>query len=222
MVSEEGALKQLAVVDGTWTKVDTHLPLSATSISGANTVEGFPNCSPSRTESSSTSSETPQGGPRRGTCYYFTGTVSAVRMPGDQLQAMIQQSGYLYHVYPAQGGLWNVTDTRLVVGDRVDAVYVEGPTPEAVTVIDGQVYRITRTEFTWEAQPTGLPASSSVTAGTKAADGPLDLSAEPQAIGLSRVVNGVWTRYLYGVVLGTRALRRRHHRRRRHSPHPIG
>ncbi len=200
MVSEEGALKQLAVVDGTWTKVDTHLPLSATSISGANTGKGFPELLAVEDGKLFHIVGDASGWTKTWTGHYFTGTVSAVRMPGDQLQAMIQQSGYLYHVYPAQGGLWNVTDTRLVVGDRVDAVYVEGPTPEAVTVIDGQVYRITRTEFTWEAQPTGLPASSSVTAGYEGGGWPLAISAEPQAIGLSRVVNGVWTRYLYGVL----------------------
>ena len=200
MVSEGGTLKQLAVVDGTWTKVDTHLPLNATSISGVNTGKGFPEMLAVEDGKLFHVVGDAAGWTKTWTGHHFTGTVSAVRMPGDQLQAMIQQSGYLYHLYPAQGGLWNVTDTRLVVGDRVDAVYVDGPTPEAMTVIDGEVYRITRSEYTWEAQPTGLPASGSVTAGYHGGGWPVAISAEPQAIGLSRVVNGVWTRYLYGVL----------------------
>lgn len=200
MLSEGGTLKQLAVVDGTWTTVDTHLPLNATSISGVNTGRGFPELLAVEDGKLFHIVGDTAGWTKTWTGHYFTGTVSAVRMPGDQLQAMIQQSGYLYHLYPAQGGLWNVTDTRLMVGDRVDAVYIDGSTPEAMTVIDGEVYRISRSEYTWEAQPTGLPASGSVTAGYQGGGWPVAISAEPQSIGLSRVVNGVWTRYLYGVL----------------------
>src|SRR5690606_13197985 len=88
------------------------------------------------------------------TGHYFSGTVSAVRMPGDQLHALLQQSGYLYHLSPAQGGLWNIADTRLSVNGQVDAVYVDGPAPDAMTVIDGEISRISREGRTWHARST--------------------------------------------------------------------
>ncbi len=121
-------------------------------------------------------------------------------MPDGTVHAILQQSGYLYYLHPAQGGLWDVTDTGLRAGDRVDAVLGETGTPEAMTVIDGEVHRITLVDGVWQSQRTGLPASGSVAAVYAGGGWPIAISAEPHAVGVSRVTNGVWTRYLYGVL----------------------
>lgn len=42
MLSAGGTLKRIAVVDGVWAKIDTLLPLNATSVSGVDTGTGFP------------------------------------------------------------------------------------------------------------------------------------------------------------------------------------
>lgn len=199
MVSEGGTLKQLAVINGVWTEVDTQLPLIATSIAGANTGGVFPELFAVEDGKLFHIVGDASGWTKTWTGHYFSGTVSAVRMPGDQLHGMLQQAGYLYHLYPAQGGLWNVTDTRLSVGDQVDAVYVSGPAPDVMAVIDGQVQRITRGELTWDVAPSGLMASGSLAAVYQGGGWPIAMTTEPGAIGMTHVVDRMWTRYTYGL-----------------------
>lgn len=200
MLSEAGTLKRIAVVGGVWTKIDTLLPLNATSISGVVTDTGPPELLAVEDGKlfhivSDTGKWT-----KTWTGHNFSGTVSAVRLPGGQLHALLQQAGHLYHLSPAQGGLWNITDARLEVGEQVDAVYVGGSTPDAMAVIDGQVYRIARGELGWTAEPTGLLASGPVAAVSEDGRWPIAMTVEPGGIGVTRVVNQFWTRYRYGVV----------------------
>lgn len=200
LVSAGGTLRQLAVVAGAWTDVDTHLPLEATSLSAVDSVTGFPEAFAVEAGRLVHITGSATGWTKTWTGHVFSGTVSAIRMPDGTVHAMLQQSGYLYYLRPAQGGRWDVVDTGLRVGDRVDAVAGASGAPDAMTVLDGQVHRITLAGGTWLSEPTGLPASGSVTALADANGWPLAISAEPSALGVSRVVQGVWTRYLYGVL----------------------
>ncbi|WP_194409933.1 M23 family metallopeptidase [Microbacterium cremeum] len=197
MVSEGGMLNQIAVVDGEWTKTPTGLALDATSISGADTGTGSPELFAVEDGKLLHIVRDATGWTKTWTGHDFSGTVSAVALPGNRLHAMLQQSGYLYHLTPAEGGLWNVSDTRLEVGAQVDAVYVDGPAPEAMTAIDGEVIRITRGDVAWDAQSTGLSATGPLTAAYEGGGWPLALTAEDGVLGVTRVTDRVWTRFAY-------------------------
>ncbi|MCC2032597.1 M23 family metallopeptidase [Microbacterium allomyrinae] len=201
MVSEEGMLRRISVVDGSWTKVDTGLALNATSISGVDAGTGFPELLAVEDGRLLHIEHGPAGWTKTWTGHYFTGTVSAVRLPGGELHAMLQQAGYLYHLSPAAGGSWNIADTRLEVGEQVDAAYVDGPAPEAMAVIDGEVQRITWDGIAWVKAPTGLPASGSIAAVYQGGGWPVAVSAESGVIGVTRVVQRVWQRHTYGVAV---------------------
>ncbi|WP_164861784.1 M23 family metallopeptidase, partial [Microbacterium sp. CPCC 204701] len=197
MVSEHGMLNQIAVVDGAWTKTPTGLALDATSISGADTGTGYPELFAVEGGKLFHIARGDAGWVKTWTGHEFSGTVSTVALPGGRLHAMLQQAGYLYHLAPAEGGLWNISDTRLEVGAHVDAVYVDGPAPEAMTAIDGEVFRITRGEVAWDAQSTGLSATGPLAAAYAGGGWPLALSAEDGVLGVTRVTDRVWTRYAY-------------------------
>jgi len=201
MASEGGKLKQLAMVDGLWTKTDTQLPLNATSLSGADTGTGSPELLAVEEGKLFHIVGDASGWTKTWTGHYFSGTVSAARLPGNQLHAMLQQSGYLYYLSPAQGGLWNVADTRLKVGELVDAAYVGGAAPDAITVVDGQIQHIARVDRRWVMRSTGLPASASIAAVYQGGSWPVALTAETNAIGLTRVVDGIWMRNVYDVTV---------------------
>lgn len=198
MVSEGGTLKQLAVVDGAWTEIDTLLPLDATSLAGADTGTGFPELfAVEGGKLFHIVHDEVAGWTKTWTGHSTTGTVSAVRMPGDRLHGMLQQAGHLYHLFPAEGGLWNVSDTGQRVGTQFDAVYVGGRAPEVMTVLDAQVQRVVRGETAWGVATTGLPATGSLTAVQADAGWPVSLTAEPDGIDMTTVVGGMWTRYRY-------------------------
>lgn len=200
-VSDAGRLLQVSVTGGAWTAVDTGLALAATSISAANTGTTHPELLAVEDGKLVHVAHDGSAWTKTWTGHEFSGTVSAVAIPGGGLHGMLQQAGYLYHLSPAQGGLWNITDTRLEAGVQVDAVYVDGPAPEAMTVVDGEVHRITRGEIGWDAVATGLPASGPLAATYEGAGWPLAVSAEPGALGVTRVVDRVWTRYAYDLTV---------------------
>lgn len=194
LTSENGRLQQISGVDGSWTKADTGVDLDATSLSGVSA--GGTSLELLAVEDGKLYHLAGDAGQwtKTWTGHYFSGSVSAVRMPGGGLHALLEQAGYLYHLRPAQAGLWDVIDTRVAVGPQVDAVHVGGSMPEAMTVIDGLLYRITRGELTWKALPTGLPASGTLATVDEGAGWPTAISAGPDAVGVARVVDGVWTR----------------------------
>lgn len=197
MVSENGMLYQIAVEGGAWTKTPTGLALDATSISGADTGTGFPELFAVEGGKLFHIAREASGWTKTWTGHDFSGTVSAVSLPGGRLHAMLQQAGYLYHLSPAEGGLWNIVDTRLEVGPRLDAVYVDGSAPEAMTAIEGEVFRITLGDVSWEAQSTGLTATGPLTAAYEGGGWPVALSAEEGVLGVTRVTDRVWTRFAY-------------------------
>lgn len=196
-VSEGGTLKRIAVVDGAWTTTDTGLALDATSLSGVDAGAGDAELFAVEDGKLFHITAAADGWTKTWTGHDFSGTVSAVRLPDGSLHAMLQQAGYLYHLSPAQGGLWNIEDTRREVGPDVDAVYVDGAAPEAMAVIDGAITRITRGELTWDVTPTGLPASGPLAAAYPGGGWPVAMSAESGAVTVSRVTNRVWAQYAY-------------------------
>lgn len=199
MVSEGGVLKQLAAEDGVWTKTDTGVALTATSLSAVDTGSGFPEVLAVEEGKLFHIVGSDEGWTKTWTGHNLSGTVSAVRMPGDRLHALLEQSGYLYHLSPAEGGLWNISDTGLEVGEQMDAVYVGGDAPEAMTVFGGEAHRIIWDGLTWHTQSTGLSASGSLAAVYQDGGWPSVISAESDEIGLMRVADRLWTRYAYSV-----------------------
>lgn len=199
MVSEHGMLSRIAVVDGAWTKTPTGLALEATSVSGADTGGAYPELFAVEAGKLFHIVHDGAGWTKTWTGHEFSGTVSAVAVQGSGLHAMLQQAGYLYHLSPAEGGLWNITDTRLEGGAHTDAVYLDGSAPEAMTAIDGEVFRITRGDVAWEAQSTGLSAAGPLAAAYEGGGWPVALSAEDGVLGVTRVTDRVWTRFAYDV-----------------------
>lgn len=199
MVSEHGTLSELAVIDGQWTKTPTGLALDATSMSGADVGGGRPELFAVEGGKLFHLVRDEAGWTKTWTGHDFSGTVSAVALPDGRLHAMLQQAGYLYHLAPAEGGRWDIVDTRLEAGAHVDAVYIDGPAPEAMTAIDGELFRITRGKVAWEARSTGLTAAGALTAAYEGGGWPVALSAEDGVLGVTRVTDRVWTRYAYDV-----------------------
>ncbi len=93
MVSAGGTLHQMAVVAGTWTDVDTHLPLDATSISAVDSGTGFAELFAVEGGRLFHITGDAAGWTKTWTGHFFSGTVSAVRMPDGTVHAILQQSG---------------------------------------------------------------------------------------------------------------------------------
>ena len=194
LVCDSGTLRVISGTGGTWTTSDTGLALDATSISGVSAGGDAVELLAVENGRLLHITGGPGGWTKTWTGHYFSGTVSAVRLPGGELHALMQQAGYLYHLQPADGGLWNVTDTGLTVGGQIDAAYVGGSAPEAMTIIDGRTYRVTLGGSGWRLLPTGLPASGALAAVAAGSQWPVGVTSDGHGIGVGRVVDRVWTR----------------------------
>lgn len=194
LVCENGTLHVISGTGGSWTTTDTGLALDATSLSGVSAGGAAVELLAVENGRLVHITGGPGGWTKTSTGHDFSGTVSAVRMPGGGLQALMQQAGYLYHLQPADGGLWNVADTGLSVGSQVDAAYVGGPAPEAMTIVDGRTYRIALGGSGWRMLPTGLPASGALAAVADGSPWPVAVTSDGHGIGVGRVVDRVWAR----------------------------
>lgn len=206
MVSEGGTLAHIVRTGEVWTQTDTGLPLDATSIAGADTGNGFPELLAVEDGRLFHIVHGPAGWTKTWTGHRFSGTVSAVALPGGRLHGLLEQAGYLYYLAPADDGRWNIVDTGLEVGASVDAVYIDGPVPEGMTDIGGELHRILWDGLTWHTQPTGLPAGSPLAAVHQAGGWPSAISLGGDGLGLAEVVDGVWTRYTWNVPEPTDAM----------------
>lgn len=194
--SEGGTLRRLAALGGVWSEIDTGLPLTATSISGASRSDGGVDLFAVEDGRLFHLAGDASGWTKTWTGHEFSGDVHAVRLPGGELHAMLAQSGYLYHLSPAAGGLWNVADTRLRVGDEFDAVYVTGAAPDVMTIIDGEITRIVASGPGWTAVPTGLTASGRIAAVSDGSAWPAALSADGDGLARTRVADGWWRQWV--------------------------
>ena len=198
-ISEHGTLTSVAVIDSAWAKTDTGVPLSATSMSGGVGATGLVEIFAIEDGKLYHLADTGAGWVKTWTGHLFTGTVSAVALPDGRMHAMLQQSGYVYHLSPAQSGLWNINDTGLRVDGAVDAVYLAGAYPDAVALSDGMIVRLTRGEVTWESRPTGLTGYEALAAIADDAGWPVVFSSQPGEVSVSRVVERLWRGFVHPV-----------------------
>lgn len=161
---EGGTLRHLEPTPSGWKKHDSGFALDATSLSAVNVGQAWPHI---------LAIENNQlyhvyadaAGWHKGPTNITVGDdarVSAVLLPGNDLQAGIADNGRLYHVTTSNG--WQKWDTSAPCGPELKATYHSGTHPTVSTILNGQVYQIYGAPGAWSAQPTGQQASGWMTA----------------------------------------------------------
>lgn len=190
-----GHMQLVGVSGGAWTRMDSGLALSATSLSALNVGQSFPHVFAVENGVLQHISVNSAGWQKQSTGVSVPGKISGVVLPGNNVQLVANVGGIMHHITTHSG--WEIGNSGIPIGSEFKAVNIGGQL-QIVTVLNGIIHLIWPGAG-WQLQSTGLPASGSLTAVDMGGGYPTIIANEGWNITVTSVSNGGWVRQAMGV-----------------------
>ncbi|MFF3025946.1 M23 family metallopeptidase [Microbacterium sp. NPDC057944] len=192
-----GHLRYVGVMGGAWTQMDSGLPLDAYSISALNVGQSFPHIFAVENSVLYHIYADGTGWHKASTGLTVPGKISAVLLPGGNVQIVANIGGYMHHITTHNG--WEIGNSGIPIGDEFKAVNVGGML-QIVTLLNGVVHLIWPGAG-WQLQSTGIGTSGSLTAVDMGGGYPTVITNEGWSVCVTSVSGGGWVRQSTGVAV---------------------
>lgn len=192
-----GHLRYVGVMGGAWTQMDSGLPLDAYSISALNVGQSFPHIFAVENSVLYHIYADGTGWHKASTGLTVPGKISAVLLPGGNVQIVANIGGYMHHITTHNG--WEIGNSGIPIGDEFKAVNVGGML-QIVTLLNGVVHLIWPGAG-WQLQSTGVGTSGSLTAVDMGGGYPTVITNEGWSVCVTSVSGGGWVRQSTGVAV---------------------
>jgi hypothetical protein len=189
-----GSLRYVGVSGGAWTQMDSGVPLNASSLSAVNVGQPLPHIYAVENSKLYHIYADSSGWHKASTGLTVPGKISAVVLPGNNVQIVANISGVMHHITSHSG--WQIGNSGVPIGSEFKAVNVGGSL-QIATLLNGVVHLIWPGSG-WQLQSTGIGTSGSLTAVDMGGGFPTVITNEGWSVCVISVSGGAWQRQSTG------------------------
>lgn len=189
-----GTLRYVGVSGGAWTQMDSGLPLNASSLSAVNVGQSHPHIYAVENSTLYHIYADANGWHKASTGLTVPGKISAVVLPGNNVQIVANISGVMHHITSHSG--WQIGNSVVPIGNEFKAVNIGGSL-QIATLLNGVVHLIWPGAG-WQLQSTGIGSSGSLSAVDMGRGYPTVITNEGWSVCVISVIGGAWQRQSTG------------------------
>lgn len=190
-----GHMQLVGVSGGSWVRMDSGLPLNASSLTALNVGQGFPHILAVENSTLFHIYADGAGWHKASTGLNVPGKISAVVLPGNNVQAVANIGGIMHHITTHSG--WQIGNSGIPIGDEFKAVNIGGSL-QIATLLNGVVHLIWPGGG-WQLQSTGIGTSGSLTAVDMGGGFPTIITNEGWNVCVTSAGSGGWVRQAMGL-----------------------